>query len=80
MISTKGKDAKWLYTYEDANAIKSESGWKHRYIKGLGSLTEEEYDRIVNQPTYDTVTVDDANIFQMMFGKESQLRKEYMMA
>jgi DNA topoisomerase-2 len=80
MISTKGKDAKWLYTYEDANAIKSESGWKHRYIKGLGSLTEEEYDRIVNQPTYDTVTVDDANIFQMMFGRESQLRKEYMMA
>ena len=80
MISTKGKDAKWLYTYEDANTIKSESGWKHRYIKGLGSLTEEEYDRIVNQPTYDTVTVDDANIFQMMFGKESQLRKEYMMA
>ena len=80
MISTKGKDAKWLYTYEDANAIKGESGWKHRYIKGLGSLTEEEYDRIVNQPTYDTVTVDDANIFQMMFGKESQLRKEYMMA
>ena len=80
MISTKGKDAKWLYTYEDANVIKGESGWKHRYIKGLGSLTEEEYDNIVNKPVYDTVTVDDANIFQMMFGKESQLRKEYMMA
>jgi hypothetical protein len=46
----------------------------------LGSLTEEEYDNIVNKPVYDTVTVDDANIFQMMFGKESQLRKEYMMA
>lgn len=80
MISTKGKEAKWLYTYEDASAIKSESGWKHRYIKGLGSLTEPEYDNIVNKPVYDTVTVDDANIFQMMFGKESQLRKEYMMA
>ena len=80
MISTRGKDVKWFYTYEDANAHKSESGWKHRYIKGLGSLTESEYDKIINDPKYDTVTVDDANIFQMMFGKDSQPRKEYMFA
>ena len=79
MISTKGSDIKWFYTYEEANEFKSTSnGWKHRYIKGLGSLTEEEYDKIINKPVYDTVTVDDANIFQMMFGKDSQLRKDYM--
>lgn len=79
MISTKGKDVKWFYTYEEASQFKStESGWKHRYIKGLGSLQEEEYSIIVNEPVYDTVTVDDASIFQMMFGKDSQLRKEYM--
>jgi len=29
---------------------------------------------------YDTVTVDDAKIFEMMFGKEAQLRKDYMFA
>jgi DNA topoisomerase-2 len=80
MISTRGKDVKWFYTYEDANAHKSESGWKHRYIKGLGSLQEDEYDKIINQPKYDTVTVDDAGIFQMMFGKDSSLRKQYMFA
>lgn len=79
MISTKGKDTKWFYTYEEASEFKTkEAGWKHRYIKGLGSLTEDEYDVIINKPQYDTVTVDDASIFQMMFGKESQLRKEYM--
>ena len=79
MISTKGKDVKWFYTYEEASEFKStQSGWKHRYIKGLGSLTEEEYSVIINQPTYDTVTVDDAKMFEMMFGKESSLRKEYM--
>ena len=79
MISSKGKDVKWFYTYEDASEFKStQNGWKHRYIKGLGSLSEEEYDVIINQPQYDTVTVDDASIFQMMFGKESQLRKDYM--
>jgi hypothetical protein len=43
-------------------------------------LTEEEYSQIINEPKYDTVTVDDASIFQMMFGKDSALRKEYMFA
>ena len=81
MISRNGDKVKWFYTYEEASAFKSnKSGWKHRYIKGLGSLTEEEYDVIINQPQYDTVTVDDASMFQMMFGKESQLRKDYMFA
>lgn len=80
MISSKGKDVKWFYTYEEANEFKStEGGWKHRYIKGLGSLEQDEYDKIINEPVYDTVTVDDASIFQMMFGKDSALRKEYMM-
>jgi len=81
MISTKGKDVKWFYTYEEASEFKTnESGWKHRYIKGLGSLTEEEYSVIINEPTYDTVTVDDAKMFEMMFGKNSELRKEFMFA
>lgn len=79
MISTKGKEVKWFYTYEEASEFKStQAGWKHRYIKGLGSLQEEEYDTIINKPVYDTVTVDDASIFQMMFGRDSQLRKDYM--
>ena len=81
MISTKAKSVKWFYAYEEASEFKSnQSGWKHRYIKGLGSLQEEEYSTIINQPVYDTVTVDDAKTFEMMFGKESQLRKDYMMA
>lgn len=81
MISTKAKLVKWFYAYEEASKFKSnQSGWKHRYIKGLGSLQEEEYSTIINQPVYDTVTVDDAKTFEMMFGKESQLRKDYMMA
>ena len=81
MISTKAKDVKWFYAYEEASKFKSDqAGWKHRYIKGLGSLQEEEYSTIINEPVYDTVTVDDAKTFEMMFGKDSQLRKDYMMA
>lgn len=79
MISSKGSEVKWFYTYEEASAFKADNNdWKHRYIKGLGSLTEEEYDQIINKPIYDTVTVDDASVFQMMFGKDANLRKEYM--
>ena len=81
MISTKGKETKWFYTYEEANEFKTqETGWKHRYIKGLGSLQEDEYDKIINKPVYDVVTVDDAQIFEMMFGKDSGPRKEFMFA
>lgn len=79
MISTNGKDIKWFYTYKDANSFKENSkGYKHRYIKGLASLTTEEYDSIINQPVLDTITVDDKNWFEMMFGKESTLRKEFL--
>jgi DNA gyrase/topoisomerase IV subunit B len=81
MISTKSKDVKWFYAYEEASKFKSDqAGWKHRYIKGLGSLQEDEYSTIINEPVYDTVTVDDAKTFEMMFGRDSQLRKDYMMA
>jgi hypothetical protein len=79
MISTNGKDTKWFFTYEEANEFKSDSkGYTHRYIKGLGSLTENEYDRVINDPMLDTITVDDANYFQVMFGNDVSLRKEIM--
>lgn len=79
MISTNGKDVKWFFTYEEAQEFKAKAEkYKHRYIKGLGSLTEEEYDRVVNKPFLDTVTIDDAETFQMMFGGEASMRKDFM--
>jgi DNA gyrase/topoisomerase IV subunit B len=81
MISTNGKDVKWFYDYAAAHTFKDTSnGYTHRYIKGLGSLTESEYDRVLNQPSLDTVSIDDANLMQMMFGNESDLRKDFMTA
>lgn len=79
MISTFKDKVEWFYTYEEASEFKTKySNWKHRYIKGLGSLTEDEYDVIINKPKYDTVSVDDADLFQMMFGRDANLRKEFM--
>ena len=80
MISTSGKDVKWFYTYDEARIFKEESkGYKHRYIKGLGSLETDEYSVIVNDPVLDVVSIDDESYFEMMFGKESDKRKEFML-
>ena len=80
MISTSGKDVKWFYTYDEARIFKEESkGYKHRYIKGLGSLETDEYSVIVNDPVLDVVSIDDETYFEMMFGKEADKRKEFML-
>ena len=80
MISVHNKDVKWFYTYEEAQNFKeNNTNYKHRYIKGLGSLTEKEYDKIINEPYLDTVSIDDATAFSMMFGGDSVPRKEFMM-
>lgn len=81
LISTKGKDVKWCYTYNDAKAFKNSSdsnGYKHRYIKGLASLEEDEYYSIINSPVFSTVDVDNATWFEVMFGDDSQPRKEWL--
>lgn len=79
MISSKGKDIKWFYSYNEAKEFKEKNkAYQHRYIKGLASLTEEEYNSIINSPVFDTIVIDNPNWFEMMFGKETDLRKEFL--
>ena len=80
MISSSGKDEKWFFTYAEAKKFKETAkGYNHRYLKGLGSLTEAEYDRVINNPVLDTISIDNPELFEMMFGSDSQPRKEFMM-
>lgn len=80
LISSNGKDEKWFYTYNEANAFKQTSkGYDHRYIKGLGSLQENEYRKVINEPVLDIISVDSPELFDMMFSEDSGPRKEYMM-
>ena len=79
MISTKAKQLKWFYSYDDAREFKkSSTGWNHRYIKGLASLTEEEYDVIINQPRFDVIEIDNPKWFNVLFGSSSEPRKEWL--
>jgi DNA gyrase/topoisomerase IV subunit B len=80
MISTNGKDEKWFFTYNEAKKFKETAkGYSHRYLKGLGSLQESEYDRVINNPVLDVIVPDDPQLFEMMFGSDSASRKEFMM-
>ena len=81
MISTKGSDVKWFYRYADAKAFKQDDkskGYKHRYIKGLASLTEDEYHSIINQPVLSTIDIDKPVWFDVMMGADSGPRKEWL--
>jgi DNA gyrase/topoisomerase IV subunit B len=79
MISTKGDKVKWFYSYTDVKTFKaSASGWKHRYIKGLASLTEEEYDKIINQPQLSTINIDKPAWFEVMCGEDTAPRKDWI--
>lgn len=80
MIASKGKDTQWFYTYDSAEEFKNnQKGYEIRYIKGLGLLTKEEYRQILNEPVLQKITVDDASYFQLMFSKDVDGRKQFMM-
>jgi len=81
MIASKGSDTRWFYTYSEADEFKqNNSGFEIRYIKGLGLLTAQEYSEILNNPVLYQITIDDAAYLQMMFGNDSQARKDFMMS
>ena len=83
LISKKGQDVKWFYDLGEAVKFKEESsGYYHRYIKGLGSLETDEYQEIIHNPVLDTITYDPYNekkFMEMMFGNDSDERKQFMM-
>lgn len=52
-----------------------------RYIKGLGSLRKEDYDRVLgDQLKYDTIVLGDEykDVLELCFGDESDPRKDWV--
>lgn len=70
----------WHYTYENALKYKEDNPkHKHRYIKGLASLTSKEYSKIINDPVFNIMTVKDENWFEVAFGGDSLYRKQWIL-
>lgn len=80
-ICQKGKDQKWYYTSEEYESDKDNlKGYNSRYIKGLGSLEADEYERVINDPHYEVVKFLEnyKKHFEMLLGDDAQLRKNWM--
>ncbi|ULA52518.1 topoisomerase IV subunit B [Enterobacter phage vB-EclM_KMB20] len=81
IIMSKGDKQKWYYTAAEYEAEKNElAGWKLRYIKGLGSLEEDEYERVIQEPHYDVVSLPEnwKELFEMVMGDDAAPRKVWM--
>lgn len=83
LISSKGKDVKWFYDLNEASDfIAASKGYEHRYIKGLGSLEDEEYRKVIHEPVLDVIRYSPENdkpFLDMMFVKDgSSERKTFM--
>lgn len=85
IIAQNPKDLKENKWYFDLNEFENDKAnikknWEIRYIKGLGSLEEEEYSRVVNDPYYEVVEMDDnaKELFDILYGDIPQLRKDWL--
>jgi len=77
----KGKK-KLFYTYEEFQKAKLDSSWEVNYIKGLGSLDQEDYAEVINNPVLVKVSAlddQDINMIDIAFGDSSDERKKWML-
>lgn len=83
IIAQVGKNQEWFYDLPSYDRAKESLG-KHsiRYIKGLGSLTRDEYERVIQEPVYDVVKLPEnwKDLFEMLMGKDASKRKAWMAA
>jgi DNA topoisomerase-2 len=81
--ATKKKEAKYFYSMSDyENFTKDNKGWSHKYFKGLGSLSQDDYAAMVQQPILErfVYTDEDFKIIKAWMGSDSEKRKEFLRA
>lgn len=74
------KEKKYFYTKTEWKEFQDTPGWDHVYKKGLGTLTEDEYSEIINNPRFDVIIPGDmaAEELYKAFGDDANLRKEWL--
>ena len=82
IISRKGKDCKKFYTMEEfKNEEKKLKGYTHKYVKGLGGLSDKESRDMYQDPKFLYFKKDEAadSMFRKWFNKgESDVRKDML--
>lgn len=80
VIAKVGREEKWFYSLDEFAPFRDKAK-DVRYIKGLGSLRKEDYDRVLgDQLKYDVIVLDDEykEVLELCFGDESDLRKDWV--
>lgn len=83
-ILTSKKEELFFYSdgeYENFSKGKSLKDYEVRYIKGLGSLRKHEYSKMINEPKFVDVKLNDnyKEWLEMLFGNNADLRKGWML-
>lgn len=82
VISSKGKAVKRFYSLDEFNSFATKnSGWTHKYMKGLGSLPLDEYKFAITNINEIIVTRDNAaeNTLDVIFSKNVENRKDWLL-
>ena len=82
VISRKGKDCKKFYTMEEfKEAEKKLKGYSHKYVKGLGGLSDKESKEMYQDPKFLYFKKDEAadSMLRKWFNKlDSNVRKDML--
>ena len=81
VIAKKGKAVKRYYDLKDFEEARLDTDWKIEYNKGLGSLSVDEYDLMINDPVTEVIDYDSGagSSLETAFGKNSIPRKQWLM-
>jgi len=81
VIAKKGKSIKRFYDLKDFADESLDHSWRIEYNKGLGSLSIDEYDLMINEPMTEVIEYDSRgdSSLETAFGKNSLPRKQWLM-
>ena len=81
VIAKKGKSIKRFYDLKSFADESFDHSWKIEYNKGLGSLSIDEYDLMINEPVTEVIEYDSGSnaSLETAFGKNALPRKQWLM-
>jgi len=80
----KGKTTKTLYTFEEhrdwVDTVPDIENYSISYFKGLGSLSEDLYEKMINKPKYITFEPgkNASKSLELVYGKNADKRKQWL--
>jgi DNA topoisomerase-2 len=81
VIAKKGNSIKRFYDLKDFADESLDHSWRIEYNKGLGSLSIDEYDLMINKPVTEVIEYDSGSnaSLETAFGKNALPRKQWLM-